>query len=491
MDLDPEGERLPIKVDTTSNGEYIPRPLTFLQKLANRHACESVGAIAKKLGLSRRRFLVSTAGSAATLLAFNRAHASSGASPGGFFDLSPEAAFDFSLAQAELGKKEFIFDVQTHCTDPSGDWATGRDGKRWKRNLLEVFGYSSQCDKGLECYSARQLLKEVYLDSDTDAAVVSALWGAQGQNPTPIAYAAEAQALINESQGSRRCLIHGGVMPNEKGELERMEEQAKRYKVAAWKLYPQWGPDGKGYYMDDPIGIQCLEKARELGIKTVAAHRGLPLPNLEYRYSDPSDIARVARRFPDMTFLCYHSGFESGVKEGPYQPGKPVAQYRGVDRLIRAHQDNGFKRNEGNLYAELGSVWQTYMSQPDQAAHLMGKLLKYFGEDRICWGTDCIWYGSPQDQIEAFRSFQITEEFQEKFGYPRITQTMKANIFGLNAARVYNLNVGQIKAQSTADALGRIKAQYVERPNPSYQTFGPKTRRDFFTMLAHTKGRPG
>ena len=106
-------------------------------------------------------------------------------------------------------------------------------------------------------------------------------------------------------------------MPNEAGELERMQEMVDVHGVSAWKLYPQWGPDGVGYHMDDPVGIAFLERARELGVKVVAAHRGLPLPGLQYEYSDPADIARVAARYPDMTFLCYHSGFEPGSPRGP------------------------------------------------------------------------------------------------------------------------------------------------------------------------------
>jgi uncharacterized protein len=82
-----------------------------------------------------------------------------------------------------------------------------------------------------------------------------------------------------------------------------------------------------------------------------------------------------------------------GQAEGPYVPNDPL----GVDRLIESHQRAGFRPNEGNLYAELGSTWRYFMTRPDEAAHVLGKLLKYFGDERIMWGTDSIWYGSPQD----------------------------------------------------------------------------------------------
>ena len=68
---DPEGRRLPVKLDTTTNGEYAPIPLAREHREANLIAHEAAGANARKLGLSRRGFLVSAAGAASTLLAMN------------------------------------------------------------------------------------------------------------------------------------------------------------------------------------------------------------------------------------------------------------------------------------------------------------------------------------------------------------------------------------------------------------------------------------
>jgi predicted TIM-barrel fold metal-dependent hydrolase len=487
MDFDPDGKRLPIKIDAATNGEFAPRPLNAIERAANAYARQRVGEAAQRTGQGRREFLKTLCGAATTLLAFNEVHARTGAL-GGWFDIPSEAAYDPELAAGAIGGDELIFDIQTHCVDPSGDWAQGKDGQRWRRVLNEVFAQRRKCEEGeFACYSAEQLVKEVFLDSDTDLAVVSALWGARGSNPTPIEYAAEARHIVATSGGGHRALIHGGVLPNEPGALEFMEVQAREFDVAAWKTYPQWGPEGTGYFMDDPeVGIPFIEKARSLGVKIVCAHRGLPLGGLDYKYSHPADIARVARMFPDVTFICYHSGFEPGVEEGPYDPDRDA----GVDRLIKAHEDNGFAPNQGNLYAELGSVWRYHMSKPGQAAHLMGKLLAHFGEERICWGTDALWYGSPQDQIQAFRSFQISPELRERHGYPEITPRTRARIFGLNAASVYGLDVTRITRLVRDDALAQRKKAYSEAPNPSYQTFGPRTRREFM-RLSPPGGRPG
>lgn len=487
MDLDPQGTRLPIKIDAASNGEYEPRPLTALQETANRHARERCHEAARRLGMDRRSFLKSVSGAAATLLAFNEVHARAGAR-GGSFLLPPEAAFDEGLARASLEGDEFIMDIQNHCVDPSGDWARGESGRKWRYVLNQVFGQRRKCAEGsFDCYSAEQMIKEVFLDSDTDVSVVSALWGGRDSNPTPMDYAAEARALIHAAGGGHRGLIHGGVMPNEPGGIDYMETQAREYGVAAWKTYPQWGPEGSGYFMDDEeFGIPLIEKARKLGVKVICAHRGLPLGNLEYKYSHPADIARAARMFPDVTFICYHSGFEPGVAEGPYAPEAD----KGVDRLIKAHDENGFRPDQGNLYAELGSVWRYYMDKPDQAAHLLGKLIKHFGAERICWGTDALWYGSPQDQIQALRTFQISDEFQERYDYPAITPEIRRRIFGLNAAGPYGLDVPAVRQALKDDHVARLKAAYAEAPNPSFQTFGPSSRRAFMGLAASRGGRP-
>jgi len=488
MDLDPEGRRLPIKVDCATNGEYSPVPLPEAARMANELAHHHVGEAARRLGLKRRAFLKTLAGSAATLLAFNEAHSAVGAR-GGSYALPKEAAFDQALAAEHLAGDELIFDIQTHCVDPSGAWRQGADGERWARVLSEVFPRRRQCEGDTySCYSAEQLIKDVFLDSDTTAAVVSALWGARGSNPTPIEYAAETRAIVERMGGRQRVLIHGGVLPNEPGALETMEVMAREFQVNAWKTYPQWGPDGVGYFMDDErFGIPLVEKARDLGVKVICAHRGLPLGNLEYRYSHPADIARVAAKYPDVSFICYHSGFEPGKEEGRFDPEKD----QGVDRLIRAHQEQGFTPNRGNLYAELGSVWRYCMARPDQAAHLLGKLLKYFGEERICWGTDALWYGSPQDQIQAFRTFRISGSFQERFGYPPLTDRARRRIFGLNSAGVYGLDVDGVRQAAASDSIGKLRASYGANANPSFRTYGPKTRREFLRLQEAHGGRPG
>ena len=483
QDIDPDGTRLPIRIDSTSNGEFLPPALTPAQELTNRLAHEAADENSRRLGLGRRAFLVSSAGAAATLAACNSANPGAG----GRYALPAEAGLDNAAADSVLSGDEFIFDVQTHCVDPRGQWATGKDGQIWDQVLRQAFGQYQKCGaSGYDCYSAQTLAKEVFLDSDTDAAVVSALGGRAGSNPTPVDYAAEAREIVESIGGENaRCLIHGGLLPNDPGDLEEMQAKAEVWKVDAWKMYPQWGPDGRGFFLDESdFAARAFEQARNLGVTTIAVHKGVPLYGLEYEYSSPRDMGRAAMQNPDLTFLVYHSGFEPGKTEGLYNPDNPT----GVDRLIKAHQDAGLKRNTGNLYAEMGSLWRFYMGRPDEAAHVMGKLLKYFGEERIMWGTDSIWFGSPQDQIQAFRAFEISEEYRERFGYPALTAAAKRKIFGLNGAQVYGLDVPALTARTPI--IDHRRAHRAEN-NPSFATYGPTNRRDFMTLWREHRGRPG
>jgi hypothetical protein len=118
----------------------------------------------------------------------------------------------------------------------------------------------------------------------------------------------------------------------------------------------------------------------------------------------------------------------------------------------------------------------------------MGKLLKYLGEDNVLWGTDSIWYGSPQDQIQAFRTFQISAQFQERFGYAAITPAVRAKVFGLNATKPYRISAEEARKYACADHVARQRAAYLERPQPNFLTYGPKTRREFLNLLRWNGG---
>ncbi len=457
---DPDGRRLPIKLDATSNGEFLPVPLDAVNRRANRLAQDWAGENARRMGVSRRAFLVSSCGAASTLLAFNAANAAAGRS-GGYFDLEQSAAVDPEIATQRLAGREFVFDVQGHFVGANGIGRTGLG-------------------------NARQFIKDIFLDSDTDMMVLSFIPSRRERELLTIQEADETRRIIDRMEGTKRLLIHGRANPNQPGDLEGMDELAEKWGVVAWKCYTQWGPGGSpGFFLHDDIGLKMIEKARALGVKNICIHKGLPFGRRSYEHSVASDIGIVARMFPDVNFLVYHSGFVSGQAEGPYDPNRN----EGVDALIRSVEENGIARN-ANVYAELGSTWRYTLRDPEMAAHIVGKLVKHIGEQNVLYGSDCIWYGSPQDQIQAFRSFQISEAFQERYGYPRMTDTLRAQIFGLNAAKPYGIEVEEVLQRARNDHVEHERTAYRARPDPHFLTFGPKTRRQFLANLKARGGSP-
>jgi hypothetical protein len=101
-----------------------------------------------------------------------------------------------------------------------------------------------------------------------------------------------------------------------------------------------------------------------------------------------------------------------------------------------------------NVYAELGTTFASaVITFPSVCAHILGQGLKFFGENRVVFGSDSVWYGSPQWQIEALWRFQIPDVFpasggggtRARFGYPQLTETAKRKILGLNNARLYGI----------------------------------------------------
>jgi uncharacterized protein len=97
-----------------------------------------------------------------------------------------------------------------------------------------------------------------------------------------------------------------------------------------------------------------------------------------------------------------------------------------------------------NVYAELGAVFAaTAAAHPELCAGIMGTLVRGMGPDHVCWGTDSVWFGSPQWQIEALRRFEIPEAMQKGYGYKPLGPAdgpVKRMIFGENSARLYGLD---------------------------------------------------
>jgi predicted TIM-barrel fold metal-dependent hydrolase len=431
----------PIPTQVLTNQEYIPLPKTEKQRQVDYLLNEYADKYGKKRGLSRRAFFKTASGFAAALLAMNKVYGMK------FFDVEEVEAADEAAALAKKKPgNQFIFDVQTHYLDAptlKANYSKALSAKMIV-DLLDGFRKSTVKGSGLMDLNRSTYIKEIFLDSETAMCIMSGVPYVPGSPGTllPIEEMVGTRDEVNAKAGTRRMLSHGLPVPTRgKANLDEMERQVKEFKIDGWKLYPGDGGEGTGYrgwYMDDEkIAYPVWEKAKQQGIKNISVHKGLAALWFSVPHCKVDDVHKAAEDFPDLNFIIYHSGFP-WVSDLAY--------------------NQGFKPHVTNVYPELGSTFaSTVVGAPMTAAHVMGQLITHYGPDRIIWGTDSIWWGSPQWQIDAFRKFRIPDELIAGYGYKQITDEDKTKILGLNAARLYGINVEETMKKLSMDGISRMK----------------------------------
>jgi len=170
------------------------------------------------------------------------------------------------------------------------------------------------------------------------------------------------------------------------------------------------------------------------------------------RHADVSDVARAARDWPQLNFIIYHGGYRfagGGRAADAWQQFEATGRIDWVTDLAEIPAQAGVS----NVYADVGQLFaQTTIAEPRLAAVLMGQLIRGLGADHVCWGTDAIWTGAPQWQIEALRRLEIPEDLRRKHGFAPLGEAdglVKRAIFGENNARLYGYDPRQRQALAT------------------------------------------
>ena len=490
---------LPLYAGPVSNGEFIPASHSRQDRTTNQLIRNAVDEACLRKGLGRRAFLQSAGAVAASLAVFESAAcggASRGTSKGGTYKVPPSTEPE-ACHEALVDLSDFIFDVHTHHVTPNGPWL---------RNAPETVGLvsgmlPSGCSDNprLDCVDRASYLHDLFLSSDTTMAMLSDVPNSGPQNaPVPLPEAITTKQVLSHltTPGAGRLLVQNIIAPNVgpvASWIDEMTAASETHEVAAFKVYTAWSPTAQGFSLEDPsIGLPVVQHAQELGVKVFVAHKGLPLVNFDPAFNHPDDIVAVSRQFPDMSFVVYHAAWDPSHIEGQYDPTGTV----GIDSLLAALDRHSVPPND-NMWVDLGTVWRQLLTQPNQAAHAIGKLLSRVGEKRVMWGTDAIWYGSPQPQIMAMRAFEITPEFQQRYGYPELSTQVKADIFGLNAARLFGIDVNAMRCGLINDPLtaAGAEAQQLQAegalPSP-WRGRGPTSRKEVLGWLGawRTPWRP-
>jgi uncharacterized protein len=483
--------RTPIPMQVVSSDEYYPAPQNERQREVERRLLSMADTIGARHGMDRRRFFQTAAGMAASFVAMNEVY-------GAIFDATAAEAATPELAQqrADSLKDQLILDMHTHFLRDDTRITTFLDMRKavgqagWNKELASK-------EQTLDDLKFANYIKEIFLDSDTKIALISSA-------PSDIAsdwfltneQMAAARAKINDKAaggvgaevGSKRLLAHAVFTPSQPGWLENLDaalalkpDSMKGYTIGdnthkETSRYP-WRMD------DEKVTYRAYEKFVRAGVRNVCVHKGLFPPSVEKQlpnlrgYVDVSDVGQAAKDWPQLNFIIYHSGYRY-VGNMNVDPALALAEFERTGRIawISDLADIPTQYGVDNVYGDLGQVIaMTLVGQPHLCAAAMGVLLRGLGPERVCWGTDALWTGSPQWQIEGLRRLEIPDEMQRKHGFKPLgsaTGSVKTAIFSGNNAKLYNIDTRKASLDLKTDQFAGIKEEYeaagAERSNLRY-----------------------
>jgi uncharacterized protein len=567
----------PVPTRMVSNGEYMPYPQTEQQKHVEYRVRELADEAAKRLGQSRRQFLMGTGGLAAAFIAMNEVH-------GNTFNVKPVEMYEpAAYAENGLPKDLFVFDDQTHIVRTSTNSPQGlRALAQGPGPVSAGAGYASNPFNGtggnaagpdefgnpwpdwnpaqlhpdfppnpgapttaLGEFHLGEYINRMYLESVVSASIISnaniALFTPPGGGvPGPATNIQESlvseiltgwqtsqcRDFINNLAGSRRAFAHAQIYPGV-GNLtdpafgDYTQWQIEFCQPDSWKGYnvafaasPYPGAEFMRWRLDDEviayptyavINANSAMLRKHPGFFNICIHKGLSAngsqpggPNNMPEYGNPDDMVKVASDWPQFNFIIYHSCLRPAFwdlqalldilnEPGSMAPttltdsdGHTVPNIRWSTQLAQIAAGKYVAGAEPtsaspsstqrlpNIYAELGTTMASMITIfPTVFAHLIGQQLYYMGSDHIVFGSDSLWYGGPQWQVEALWRFQIPERIQEKWNYPALTEKDRRNILGLNSARLYGLHGNQ------AIGVGIPGSAYKTGNLPSYSSAMP------------------
>jgi predicted TIM-barrel fold metal-dependent hydrolase len=331
------------------------------------------------------------------------------------------------------GEKYFIVDSHLHFWDASpANWRPGAEqyAEGWINCFHAYMGLAPAEThwpiEKFQKYSADDFEKDVFTEGCVDVAVLQSTylkeWYTNGFNTIE-----QNASILDRFPG--KLILNGRWDPREgQAGLEQLEADHAKYGIQGVKLYTaEWHNGSRGWKLTDPEAVPFLDKCVELGIKNIHVHKGPTIWPLDKDAFDVSDVDHVATDYQDLNFIIEHVGLP-----------------RIEDFCFMATQ-------ERNVYAGLAVVIGGLMhARPRFFAKVMGELLFWVGEDKITFGSDyAIW--EPKWQIEGFLDWQMPDD-PEYSDYPRLDVAGKKKILGLNAAKLYGIEVpADLRAPVPAD----------------------------------------
>jgi uncharacterized protein len=262
-------------------------------------------------------------------------------------------------------------------------------------------------------YSEEDMMRDLFDEGYVDVAIFLPTYLTdfykEGFNTT------ERDAVMKEKHPDRFILNTSWDPRQGEAGLEDFEEKVEKWDIKGVKLYTaEWRGDSRGWKLTDPWAERYLDKCRELGVTNIHVHKGPTIWPLTRDAFDVGDVDDAATSFPELKFIVEHCGV----------PRLEDFCWIGVQ--------------ESNVYGGLAVVAPFIHTRPRWFGKAIGELLYWLGEDRITWASDyAIWH--PKWLVEQFVDFQIPDDMTSEYG--ELTPSIKRKILGLNAARLYDIDV--------------------------------------------------
>ena len=224
--------------------------------------------------------------------------------------------------------------------------------------------------------------------------------------------------------------------------LDDLDRQVEEWGIIGLKLYPVDVVDGEvrvQRFNDRELLYPILERCRKLGVKVVAVHKAMPLGAVAMDPFKNSDVDYAAIDFPDLNFEVVHSGF-AFLDEAAFQIA-PLSQ-----RLYRARIDRG-----------AGGAPSAQARAHPRRVHDDGRR-----QEAVLVKRRLVAASAPV--LEAFARLEMPADMVEGDGYPPLTDEVKADILGLNYARLHAIDVPKARAAVAADDLARKRRQGLAEP---------------------------
>jgi len=333
------------------------------------------------------------------------------------------------------GEEIFVVDGHMHFWDASPGNQKNKYGKGW---IDCFYGYHRLFTppeyvwpiEQYQKYSEQQMMNDLFVDGYVDMGIFLPTYLKEfyvsGFNTT------EMDAVLKEKYPDR-FILNGAFDPRD-GEqgLEALEQLAQKYQLKGVKLYTaEWKDGSKGYKLTDPMAYRYLEKCQQLGIKNIHVHKGPTIWPLNKDAFDVADVDQTATDFQDLTFIVEHCG------------------------LPRLEDFTYIATQESNVYGGLAVVIAFIRNRPREFAKMMAELLYWIGPDKLTFASDyAIWH--PKWIIDDFIKFELPDDLKKEYGVD-LDLAAKKKILGLNAARLYGVDIGEQKKKLAAQPVTPAK----------------------------------